>query len=348
MKIAMIHVDLPNESKGGVAFQAHYLANALVDRGHDVTMFTFSPVYEECLYKVHQYAIAPKLRKFQSFLFAYHLGRTDFSGFDIIHSHGDNYLMGAKHPQIRTFHGSARDEAAFATSLKRRIYQSLTVYLEEAGARVADINIGVSEATKSRIPAIAQIIPCGFDRDRFYAGQKSAHPTILFVGTLEGRKRGGWLAEIFNREIRTVIPTAELWSVSDRPLEGEGIVNFGRVPLEQLCELFRTTWVFCLPSTYEGFGVPYIEAMASGTSVVASPNLGAKEVLGNGKFGIIAEDNQLGNSLLRLLMDTELRDHYVKQGTLRSHDFTWSRIVEQYEKIYESLYESTAKVNEVI
>ena len=33
-------------------------------------------------------------------------------------------------------------------------------------------------------------------------------------------------------------------------------------------------------------------------------------------------------------MDTELRDHYVKQGTLRSHDFTWSRIVEQYEQVY--------------
>lgn len=63
MKIAMTHVDLPNESKGGVAFQAHYLANAIVDRGHDVTMFTFSPVYADCHYRVHQYPISPQLRR---------------------------------------------------------------------------------------------------------------------------------------------------------------------------------------------------------------------------------------------------------------------------------------------
>ena len=345
MKIAMVHVDLPNESKGGVAFQVHYLANALIKQGHDVTVFTFSPAYDECLYKVHQYAIAPKLRKFQSFLLAYHLAKTNFQDFDIVHSHGDNYLMGRTHPQIRTFHGSARDEASFATSFKRKIYQSLTVYLEELGAKVADINVGVSAATQLRIPAVSRIVPCGFDSDRFYAGTKSAQPTILFVGTLEGRKRGGWLAEIFEREVLPMIPEAQLWAVSDRPLEGAGVVNFGRVPLDQLCELFRTAWVFCLPSTYEGFGVPYIEAMASGTAVVASPNLGGKEVLAEGKFGIVAADQDLGKSLLQLLSDRPLREHYIEQGKLRSQDFTWQRIVEQYEQIYaEAIAKYTAKI----
>jgi hypothetical protein len=80
MKIAMTHVDLPNESKGGVAFQAHYLANILVERGHDVTMFTFSPVYPDCRYSVHQYPISPQLRRLQAFVFAVHLAKTIFLG----------------------------------------------------------------------------------------------------------------------------------------------------------------------------------------------------------------------------------------------------------------------------
>ncbi len=67
-------------------------------------------------------------------------------------------------------------------------------------------------------------------------------------------------------------------------MRGEGIVNLGKkVPFEKLCELYQRAWILCLPSTYEGFGVPYIEAMASGTVAVASPNPGAKEILDNGK-----------------------------------------------------------------
>ena len=348
MKIAMIHADLPNESNGGVSFQAHYLANTLVERGHDVTMFTFSPAYRECLYKVCQYPIALKTRKFQSFLLAFHLSRTKFTGFDIIHSHGDNYLMWGKHPQVRTFHGSAKDEAASAVNFKRRVLQSIFFYLEIAGTWVADINIGVSEATRLRLPVISKIIPCGVDIERFKPGQKSENPTILFVGTLGGRKRGSLLAKVFCEQVLTQFPKAELWAVSDTPLIGEGIRNFGRVPLETLCDLFQKAWIFCLPSTYEGFGVPYIEAMASGTAVVASPNLGAKEVLAEGKYGLIAEDNQLGSSINQLIANPDLLNHYTEQGLVRSQDFSWDRIAEKYEKIYESLCESTAKVNEVI
>jgi phosphatidyl-myo-inositol alpha-mannosyltransferase len=337
MKIAMTHVDLPNESKGGVAFQSHYLANTLVTRGHDVTMFTFSPLYSDCLYKVYQYPVALKNCKLQPFLLAYYLARTSFTEFDIVHSHGDNYLMWGKHPQVRTFHGSARDEANFATNSKRRILQSITFYLEIVGTWVADINIGVSEATRLRIPAISEIIPCGVDLKRFRPGRKSENPTILFVGTSGGRKRGNLLAEIFCEQVLPQFPKAELWAVSDIPLSGEGISNFGKVPLLTLCDLFQKAWIFCLPSTYEGFGVPYIEALASSAVVVASPNLGAKEVLAEGKYGLIAEDNQLGSSISQLIANPALLNHYIEQGLIRSLDYSWDRIAEKYEKIYEKV-----------
>lgn len=334
MKIAMTHVDLPNESKGGVAFQVHYLANTLAGRGHDITLFTFSPAYADCRYRVHQYPIAPRVRRFKAFLLAGRLARTDFRGFDILHTHGDNYLLRGRHPQLRTFYGSAKDEAESAVTLRRRLYQSVISVLEEAGARVADRNVGISEATRARIPAVSTIIPCGVDLDRFRPGPKADKPTILFVGTVGGRKRGALLAQTFAREVRPRFPDAALWAVTEEPMEGAGVVNFGKVPLETLTDLYQRAWVFCLPSTYEGFGVPYIEAMASGTAVVASPNPGAREVLGDGEYGVLADDAHIGSQLNTLLDHQEKRNEYTIKGATRAREFAWERVAEQYEQVY--------------
>ncbi|NNE34454.1 MAG: glycosyltransferase family 4 protein [Rhodothermales bacterium] len=334
MKIAMTHADLPNETKGGVAYQAHYMANALIDRGHDVTMFTFSPAFDECKYPVHQLGPRRFPRRLQSFEFAGALARTDFSTFDVVHTHGDNYLMRNVHPQVRTFHGSAQDEATSSESIKRKIYQSVMARLERAGAVVADSCVGISGTTKNRISRINRIIPCGVDTTNFVPGEKSDQPTVLFVGALHGRKRGKLLASIYNDEIRPQVPDAVLWTVSDLPLEGTGIVNYGRVSLEKLTELYQQAWVFCLPSTYEGFGVPYIEAMGAGTPVVATPNPGSLEVLQNGESGLLPEDNELGAAIVRLLQNADERQSLVEKGFVRVRDFSWPKIVDQYEEVY--------------
>ncbi len=338
MKIAMSSPDLPNESKGGATFQVHYLANALVERGHEVTIFTFSPADDTCLYQVRQYRRPPQqLRRFQSFILAGYLATTNFSEFELVHTHGDNYLMWNIHPQVRTFHGSGKDEAKSAVTLRRRIYQTVIAELETAGSWVADISVGVSKTTQDRIPKISTIIPCGVDLRHFYPGVKTAHPTLLFVGTLEGRKRGRLLVEIFLEQVRSLFPDAELWMVAEQAIAAESIVNFGKIPLAQICELYRQAWVFCLPSTYEGFGVPYIEAMASGTPAVATPNPGALEVLDQGKYGVISSDANLGQAIINLFQDQNLRQQYIDLGQTRSLEFSWDRIAAQYEAIYAKL-----------
>lgn len=337
MKIAMTHVDLPNESRGGVPFQAHYLANALVKRGHEVTMFTCSSPYEDCCYRVHQYIVSPSLKKLKTFVFALKLAITDFSEFDVIHSHGDNYLLWNSHPQIRTFHGSAQDEAKSAVRLRRRIYQTVMIGLEQIGSWIAEVNVGVSRATQACIPAISKIIPCGVDTTYFYPSFKNDQPAILFVGTTGGRKRGHLLAKVFTEEVKPCFPNAELWAVTEKPITGEGIINFGKISLETLSNLYRRAWVFCLPSTYEGFGVPYIEAMASGTAVIATPNPGAQEVLEEGKYGLIVEDDDLGQQICRLLSEEDLRNEYVEKGLQRAKVFSWEQVAEQYENLYTEL-----------
>jgi phosphatidyl-myo-inositol alpha-mannosyltransferase len=100
-------------------------------------------------------------------------------------------------------------------------------------------------------------------------------------------------------------------------------------------ELYRRAWVFCLPSTYEGFGVPYIEAMASGTAVVATPNVGAREVTGDGKWGVVAADERLGDELVRLLEDDQERKRLERLGLERSRAFSWERVCERYEAVYQ-------------
>jgi glycosyltransferase involved in cell wall biosynthesis len=197
--------------------------------------------------------------------------------------------------------------------------------------------VGISDATRKRIPEIQLVIPSGVDLQRFTPGPKSEHPSVLFVGTAGGRKRGQFLATIFEKDVLSRFPNAELWAVSDRPLEGAGVVNFGKVTLEDLGELFQKAWVFCLPSTYEGFGVPYLEALAAGTPVLATRNPGACEVLRDGEFGIISSDADLGPSLSRLLADASLRDDFARKGTQRALDHDWPRIAREYEKLYARL-----------
>jgi glycosyltransferase involved in cell wall biosynthesis len=339
MKIAMSNVSLPSEDTSGVPFQTHYLANALVERGHGVTVFSFSPKPPDARYEVHQFqaparASLPGLRKFYPFIFAWYLARTDFSAFDVLHTHGDNFLLWHKHPQVRTFHGSAYDEARAADKLTRKLFFHVIDVLERVGARFSDHNVGVSAVTKERIPLVETIIPCGVDLAAFRAGAKSSRPTILFVGTNDGRKRGRWLAEIFAREVAGHVPDAELVMVSDGNVGIEGVRCLGRVSLERLIELYAAAWVFCMPSTYEGFGVPYIEAMAAGTPVVATDNPGARDVLGGGAYGLLPSDAELGATLRELLLDAELRESFAERGRTRAQSFGWQAVAAQYESVY--------------
>jgi glycosyltransferase involved in cell wall biosynthesis len=156
------------------------------------------------------------------------------------------------------------------------------------------------------------------------------------VGTWHGRKRGNVLAEAFFTHVRTAIPDAELLMVTQDapPNPGPGIRVLGRLDDAALADAYRRAWVFCLPSDYEGFGIPYAEALASGTPVVATPNVGARYVLDEGRAGVLVDLPDLGPALVALLGDEERLEQMRTAGRARARDLSLESVVDRYEAIY--------------
>ena len=97
--------------------------------------------------------------------------------------------------------------------------------------------------------------------------------------------------------------------------------------------------MLCLPSAYEGFGRPYVEAMAAGTAVVASPNPGARDVLDGGRFGVIAEDGRIADALVDLIRDSAKRAGLERAGLERARAYDWPIVAGAYEALYERVLE---------
>lgn len=335
-RIAMISLYLPGDSKVGSGWQAHYMANALVAAGHRVTMFSPDRPGEDAAYDHRRIDAGTSLTTFR---FAWRLRRAGLEAFDLIHAHGDDYwLWGRKYPpHVRTMHGSCLAETRHAASLKGRLRMVLLGLSELLATRVADRTVCVSRDTCRYYPGVNDVIFNGVDLDAFHpcpVEDKESRPTILFVGTYHNRKRGKLLMEHFARVVRPALPDARLWMVCGDAPEAEGVTVFGRVSTPKLAELYRRATVFCLPSSYEGFGVPYLEAMASGTPVVATPNPGANEVLDRGRCGVIAEPDALGSALLALLREPDQRGRLRELGLERAAAYGWDRVVERYEDLY--------------
>ena len=177
----------------------------------------------------------------RTFKFAFALTQLDWSGFDVVHAHTDDYwLWRLPVPaHVRTIHGSCFDEAIHIHGARER-GRMLLLGLSEILATVAcDEAVGVWHATLRWTPWVRRVIPNGVDLTRFHPGDRAEVPTGLFVGTYERRKRGKLLMEIFRREVRPLVPEARLWMVAEDAPSANGITVFGRVSDSELADLYQ-------------------------------------------------------------------------------------------------------------
>ena len=202
-------------------------------------------------------------------------------------------------------------------------------------ARGADHVLTVSERTKGDIvarygvaPGNVTVTPNGVDPAFSSGGTHDAH--VLFVGAIHARKNP--LAALTAARavgLPLVVAGPEKDPELVRALREGGADLRGYVSKDELAELYRGAAVLVLPSRFEGFGLPVLEAMASGTPVVAAAEPALREVADGA--AVFAEDGDYGAATRRAL---EERDRLVAAGLERAKHFSWEETARATAEVY--------------
>lgn len=228
--------------------------------------------------------------------------------------------------------------------------------------RQADHIITISEASKRDIVRLYRIAEEKISvtllaADRRFGQSASPpeemipeRPYILNVGTLEPRKnlpcllRAFALARRKGLPHRLVVTGASGWGASPLArlideLELHADVTFtGFIGDDELPGLYAGADFFVYPSLYEGFGLPVLEAMASGTPVITSNVSSLPEVAGTAALLIDPRSHEeISSAMLRLASDVELRNSMREQVRIQAARFSWERTADETWSVYKKV-----------
>jgi alpha-1,3-rhamnosyl/mannosyltransferase len=173
---------------------------------------------------------------------------------------------------------------------------------------------------------------------------------VLSVATIEPRKNLRHVVESFARlpsalreRFPLVIAGATGWQSSnlvDQLRHGsDGQVRFfGQVDSAVLPHLYSGAALFVFPSLYEGFGLPPLEAMASGVPVLVSNRASLPEVVGDaGEMIDPLDPTATADKLRALLEDSAARSELARRGLTRASHFTWAECASVTHSVYQSV-----------
>ena len=181
------------------------------------------------------------------------------------------------------------------------------------------------------------VTPNGVDPTLFHPGAKQTRFNlpdryVLFVGTIEPRKNlalllRAWMQikDDFQGTALVIVGVpGSVFKAVKLEHEMERVMFLGYVDDETLAGLYASATLFVLPSQDEGFGLPALEAMSSGTPVIISDGGALPEVVGDSgvKF-CLSDPNGLTNALNDCLDSVRLRSELRERGLQRAKVFSW-------------------------
>lgn len=251
-------------------------------------------------------------------------------------------------PAVSTFHDLFVLTGEYSTPEFRRRFAAQA---REAAER-SDLIITVSEFTAGQVEQLL-----GVPRKRIRPiphGVRPLSPSrlvrqkmILHVGAIQKRKNIGRLIDAFE----TVAPGWRLVLAGSAGFGGGKILDriavsprrvdidvLGYVPAAGLTDLYSRASIFAFPSLDEGFGMPVLEAMASGVPVLTSNRSALPEVAGDAALLVDPDDSVgIAAALRRLTEDESLRSDLIGRGLRRAACFTWEESVRKTWAVYEEL-----------
>ncbi len=252
----------------------------------------------------------------------------------------------------------------FLTADSRRFYNRQI----ESAVQRADAILADSEATRKDILKLLSVPPekvstVHLAQDARFTPQEETrieamrsqlelpHDYILFVGTFEPRKNVNGLldayAQLRSRHSGTpplILAGNPGWlfdetlALVERLDLGDTVRFLESFPTEDLPALYSGASVFVLPSHYEGFGLPVLEAMACGTVCVIANRASLPEIAGEAALRCDPNDtDSIVDSLERALADSALRTDLRERGFARAREFNWEKCCNKTLAVYRSV-----------
>lgn len=235
-----------------------------------------------------------------------------------------------------------------------RFYSAYQRRLLPAIARRAALVLTVSEFSKRELAELLglpaeriEVVPNGVD-ERFSPSADPAAarelfglelPYVLAVGTASARKGLHLLGDVAARLERAGVELVVAGSERGYLRGGEVVPGrrLGYVDDALLPGLYAGAGALAMPSVHEGFGLPALEAMASGTPVVAAARGALPETCGDAALLVEPEPAAFADALERVMSDDDLRERLRATGLERAARFTWERTARRTDDLLGSL-----------
>ena len=286
-------------------------------------------------------------------------------GEDIFHGLSQELPIGIEKLSVKkviTFH-----DAIFIRypELYPASYRKIFTLKNIQSCRIADRIIAISEQSKldaieffNADPAKVEVVYQGCNNifrqktsqeEKELIIRKYNLPTdyLLFVGAIEPRKNIKAILEaIFNEKIdiplvivgRETKYTIELLKLAEKMKISTQIHFLHHVETIDLPAIYQLAQLFIYPSIFEGFGIPILEALCSGTPVITSTGSCFKEAGGEFSMYVQPQNSQkIGSTIIKVLTDSEFQETMKKEGVIHAEKFTDDKIAKRLMDLYNGI-----------